>query len=106
MENHSEKIQDYIEGLLDGEDLIEFEACLSKDNELRNMVGLQREVHTILNRPLPDRDKPVKKTLAEVNQRYGAKTVSPLSSVIRCGLIIAAVGLLSVGLLYLWRSFS
>jgi len=50
MENHSEKIQDYIDGYLEGDELIQFEAQLAVDDELRNMCILQKEVHNILNK--------------------------------------------------------
>lgn len=88
MEDHSDKIQDYIEGLLDGEELTLFEARLAMDNELKNMVALQREVYEILNAPI--REKPLKKTLAEVNQHYG-KAYKSSSAFIKRWLSIIAM---------------
>lgn len=49
MNEHSEKIQDYIQGHLQGEELSQFEAQLAIDLDLRNMLSLQKEVNAILN---------------------------------------------------------
>ncbi|TDQ76666.1 tetratricopeptide repeat protein [Sphingobacterium yanglingense] len=103
MENHSEKIQDYIEGLLAGEELLSFEAQLVVDKELRNMVALQREVYDILNRRVHVEDEPLKMTLAEVNRRYRSSSSSPKSAVKRWLPVVVAACLLLVGSLFFFQ---
>ncbi len=103
MENHSEKIQDYIEGLLAGEELTSFEAQLVVDKELRNMVSLQREVYDILNKRTNLQDDSLKLTLAEVNQRYRSSSNSSKWGVKRWLPIVAAACILLVGTLFFFQ---
>lgn len=103
MENHSEKIQDYIEGLLDGEELMRFEARLAVDKELRNMVALQREVYEILNRRVPAQEDSLKKTLAEVNARYREGSKSSTTGIKRWFPVVAAACILLVGSLFFFK---
>lgn len=103
MEKHSDKIQDYIEGLLDGDELKAFEAQLVIDNELRNLVALQREVHEILNRCIPSQQESQKKTLAEVNQRYGNKSTSSSVGIKRWFPAVVAACILLVGSLFFFK---
>ncbi len=49
MERNSDKIQRYIKGMLFGDELLQFEAEMAVDDELRNLINLQREVYDILN---------------------------------------------------------
>lgn len=103
MENHSEKIQDYIEGLLAGEELLRFEAQLAIDKELRNMVALQREVYEILNRRVPIQNEGLKQTLAEVNHRYRTASVPSRSAIRRWFPAVAAACILLVGSLFFFK---
>ncbi|MBL1407781.1 tetratricopeptide repeat protein [Sphingobacterium faecale] len=105
MENHSEKIQDYIEGLLEGEELVMFEAQLVVDKELRNMVALQKEVYDILNKrtPIQDNSVKLKMTLDEVNQRYRDSSNSSRGFIKRWLPIVAAACLLIVGSLFFFQ---
>lgn len=48
MENHSERIQNYINGQMVGEELLQFQAQLTIDADLRNMLVLQKEIYEIL----------------------------------------------------------
>lgn len=70
MEDHSEKIQDYIEGLLVGEELSDFEARMKEDKELRNLVSLQREVYEILSGRVNSKEAEIRQTLSDVNKKY------------------------------------
>lgn len=102
MENHSEKIQDYIEGLLEGNELTDFEAQMEVDNELRNLVSLQREVYEILNGRLRSEDKLVRQTLSDVNRKYRSK---PQAAIItkKWWSIVAAACVLIVGSLFFFK---
>ena len=73
MENYRDKIQDYIEGILESEELGDFERQLASDSELRNLVSLQREVHEILNKRVHSKEIELRNTLvdAERRQRFG-----------------------------------
>lgn len=103
MENHSEKIQDYIEGLLAGEELMLFEAQLAVDNELRTMVALQREVYEILNKRVHTQEGAVKQTLSEVNQRYRNQSKTSTPTIKRWLPAVAAACILLVGSLFFFR---
>lgn len=65
MEYLTDKIQDYIEGNLQGEELQEFETQLANDTEFRNVVALQKEVHAILNKRLNSDEGNLRQTLTE-----------------------------------------
>lgn len=103
MENHSEKIQDYIEGLLEGDELMRFEAQLAVDIELRNLVALQREVYEILNRRTSSGETSLKQTLAEVNQRYRSEKRSSVPNIKRWFPAVAAACILLVGSLFFFK---
>lgn len=77
MEHLTEKIQDYIEGKLQAEELAEFENYLKQDAELRNLVNLQKEVNDILNRRLTSDEADLRDTLfhAENAVRYPQKSL-------------------------------
>lgn len=103
MENHSEKIQDYIEGLLEGEELTSFEAQLGVDKELRTMVGLQREVYDILNRRAHQPEGSLRLTLEEVNRHYRSTSHSSKRRLTKWLSISAAACLLVVGSLFFFQ---
>jgi len=70
MENHSEKIQDYIEGQLVGDELLQFEAQLIVDDELRNLLALQKDVHDILVRRVMSKDMELRGTLSDAENNF------------------------------------
>jgi TolA-binding protein len=63
MEHLADKIQDYIEGQLEGEELLEFEQHMNQDTGFRNLVNLQSEVHEIINRRLSSNEEDLRETL-------------------------------------------
>jgi len=63
MEHLADKIQDYIEGQLQGEELLEFEQHMQQDTDFRNLVHLQSEVHEIINRRLSSNEEDLRETL-------------------------------------------
>lgn len=100
MENLSDKIQDYIEGNLKGEELSYFEEQMTQDKELFNLVALQREVHEILNVRVHDTgEKNIRATLKEVNELYRTSGSSN-SRLKRWMPIVAAACLLIFGALF------
>lgn len=72
MEHLADKIQDYIEGQLQGEELLKFEQLMEKDTDFRNLVHLQSEVHEIINRRLSSNETYLRETLfhAETEVRF------------------------------------
>jgi len=77
MEKHSERIQEYIDGQLGGDELRSFEARLAVDVELRSMVALQREVYAILCNDHAFHAPKVRMSLKEVNEQYRMADASP-----------------------------
>ena len=63
MEHLADKIQEYIEGQLRGDDLAEFEKQLHQDKDFKNLVNLHREVHEILNRRLVSNEGDLRNSL-------------------------------------------
>lgn len=102
MENHSEKIQDYIEGLLIGEELSDFEAQMEVDNELRNLVSLQREVYDILNGRVNSEEVAIRQTLSDVNKRY-RETPQTNRFIKRWIPVVAAACILLVGSIFFFK---
>ncbi|MCA5006432.1 tetratricopeptide repeat protein [Sphingobacterium bovistauri] len=102
MEHLADKIQDYIEGHLEGQDLIEFENHLNQDIEFRNLVKLQKEVHGILNKRLTSGESDLRESLflAENKMKYRKKGIfqrlQPLMAV------ASAACLLFAGYLFLF----
>lgn len=100
MENLSDRIQDYIEGNLKGEELTYFEEKMMQDKELFNLVSLQREVHEILNIRINDPgEKNLRTTLQEVNRIYKSNGSSN-NSLKRWMPIVAAASILIFGALF------
>ena len=75
MENRIEKIQDYIDGLLVGEELVQFEQQMREDDDLRQEVNLQKEVQGIIQGRLDSNEEPLRanlrnaRTLSQSGQR-------------------------------------
>lgn len=63
MEHLEDKIEDYIEGQLQGEELLEFEQHMQQDTDFRNLVHLQCEVHEIINQRLSSSENDLRETL-------------------------------------------
>lgn len=104
MEHLTERIQDYIEGLLQGKELEDFENQMQQDVDLRNMVNLQREVYQIINQRLNSDEENLRESLfyAENEVRMSKKTHSwrPLMA------IASAACILLVGYLFFYTSSS
>jgi tetratricopeptide (TPR) repeat protein len=94
MENITDRIQDYIDGLLQGEDLAHFENRMVVDEELRNLVRLQKEVHDIINRRLESKEDELRGNLAHARANM-AKATSP-SKMVRMYIPIAVAACLLV----------
>ncbi|NGM72655.1 tetratricopeptide repeat protein [Sphingobacterium sp. SGL-16] len=77
MEHLADKIQDYIEGQLQGEELQEFETHMEQDTDFRNLVLLQTEVHDIINKRLNSNESDLRESLfhAETEYRYPKQTL-------------------------------
>ncbi len=63
MENKIDKIQDYIDGLLEGDELIQFEKQLLEDEALRQEVSMQQEVQGIIQHRLDSKEDELRKSL-------------------------------------------
>lgn len=94
MENLTDKIQDYIDGLLQGEDLAHFESQMAVDDELRNLVSLHKEVHTIINRRLDSKEDELRSNLA--NARAHVSTAPKSNKIFKLYMPIAAAACLLV----------
>ena len=103
MENYSEKIQDYIEGQLEGEDLIQFEAQLLVDDELRNLLSLQKEVHDILSHRVVSKEIELRETLSTVSNNFRHQTAVKVVNFRKWIPILAAACLLVVGALFFFN---
>ncbi|TJZ60725.1 hypothetical protein FAZ15_12125 [Sphingobacterium olei] len=65
MKTSEEKIQDYIDGLLQGEELLAFEQELATDLQLREQLNLHREVQSILARRMNSGEDELRTNLHE-----------------------------------------
>lgn len=65
MKTSEEKIQDYIDGLLKGEELLAFEQELATDLQLREQLNLHREVQSILARRINSGEDELRTNLHE-----------------------------------------
>lgn len=65
MENLTDKIQDYLDGLLDEVETQRFEQGMREDAELRNFVRLQREVQGIIKQRLESGEEAVRANLEQ-----------------------------------------
>lgn len=88
MEHLADKIQDYIEGQLQGEELLEFEQHMNQDTGFRNLVNLQSEVHEIINRRLSSNEEDLRETLFHaatevrgINQQSTFRRLKPLITI-------------------------
>lgn len=70
MDNQIEKIQDYIDGQLTGNELLEFEAQLVVDNDLRNLLALQKEVYIILNKRVVHKEIELRATISASSNNF------------------------------------
>lgn len=100
MDNHSERIHDYLEGHLAGDDLAQFEERLKIDNDLRNLLALQKEVYEILNKRIVSEEIEFRSNLSTVtnNFRYNTEAkVINFKKIISCG---AVACILIIGALF------
>lgn len=89
MENNTDKIQDYIDGLLEGEELVHFESRMAVDDELRSLVALQKEVHEIINSRMDSNESELRSNLA--NARANISVIqNPRNKVFKIYIPIAA----------------
>lgn len=70
MDNLSDKIQDYIDGQLEGNDLLQFEAQLAVDKDLYNLLTLQKEVHDILEKRVVNKEMELRATINTVSNNF------------------------------------
>lgn len=105
MEDHSEKIQDYIEGQLTGDDLLRFEAQLIVDGELRNLLALQTEVYEVLEKRIVSPEMELRATLISSanNFRYSSepRKVFKFKRLIS---ILVAASILLIGSLFFFNT--
>ncbi|MCI0921618.1 anti-sigma factor family protein [Sphingobacterium rhinopitheci] len=99
MENHSEKIQEYIDGQLDGDDLLQFEAQLAVDDELRNLLALQKEIHDILSQRVVSKEMEFRGTLTEVANNFRYNTAYNVFNIRRLASVFIIVSILLIGAL-------
>lgn len=108
MEKLTDKIQDYIDGLLDGDELQAFEQKLREDEDFRNLVYLQREVNDIIHKRVNSGEQDLRISLRaaeqEIRSHDGAtpliKKIKPLIAV------VSAACLFVVGYLFFTNSNS
>lgn len=106
MEHLTDKIQEYIEGQLRGEELAAFENHLQHDEEFRNLVKLQQEIHEILHNRLNSGESDLRQTLfhAENQTRSSQRTlfnrIKPIIGV------ASAACVLIIGYLFLFNPAS
>src|SRR5690606_446162 len=108
MEKLTDKIQDYIDGLLDGDELQAFEQKLREDEDFRNLVYLQREVNDIIHKRVNSGEQDLRISLRAAEQETrshdGAtpliKKIKPLIAV------VSAACLFVVGYLFFTNSNS
>ena len=106
MEHLVDKIQDYIEGQLQGQELIDFENHLQKDNEFRNIVNLQREVHEIIHRRLTSNEDDLRATLFHAENEIRQPHQTFLYRIKPFMAIASAACILLVGYLFFFNSTS
>lgn len=104
MENQSERIQDYIEGQLEGNDLVQFEAQLAVDDELRNLLALQKEVHDILNRRVMSQEMELRGTIASVANNFRHNPDAKIINIKRIIMVVVVAFTLIVGSLFFFLS--
>ncbi len=77
MENKADKIQEYIDGLLTGDELAQFEKWMADDEELRQEVHTQREVQGIIVNRLTSNEDALRANLqhARALRQSGRKSV-------------------------------
>ncbi|NGM60517.1 hypothetical protein G5B30_01185 [Sphingobacterium sp. SGG-5] len=83
MENKADKIQAYIDGLLTGDELAQFEKWMAEDEELRAEVHAQREVQETIRKRLTSKEDALRANLrqARVGLQTGRKGVVSLYKV-------------------------
>ncbi|NGF55279.1 hypothetical protein G5B35_18300 [Parapusillimonas sp. SGNA-6] len=95
MENRAEKIQDYIDGLLLGEELIQFEKQIAEDEDLKVEVSLQQELQGIIRSRLNSNEK-ILRTHMQNARILSQSTKGSSKKVYKLYLPIAAVACLLV----------
>lgn len=68
MKTREENIQDYIDGLLKGEELIAFETQLAIDGQLREDLSLQQEIQSILAQRINNSEHELRDSLRKAEQ--------------------------------------
>ena len=102
MENLTDRIQDYIDGLLEGAELQQFEQRMEEDQELRDLVELQKEVHEIISRRIESGEDELRENIARA--RANIATAPKSNKVFKMYIPIAAAAcLLAVFGLFLFR---
>lgn len=76
MDNLTDKIQDYIDGLLEGAELTQFEQRMEHDEELRDLVALQKEVYAIINQRVAGGEGKLREKLAYARTNMATGTES------------------------------
>lgn len=103
MENLSEKIQNYIDGHLEGNDLIQFEAQLAVDIDLRNMLALQKEVQEILNKRVVNKEMELRSTISSVSNNFRHDPNVKVINFKKIVTILAAAAVLIIGSLFVFN---
>lgn len=94
MEHLADKIQNYIEGQLEGKELIEFETHMDQDADFRNLVLLQTEVHTIINRRMSSKEADLRETLfhaeteIRVPQKSSFQRIKPILAILSVACVL------------------
>jgi len=105
MEHLADKIQDYIEGQLEGSELLEFEQHMKQDVDFRNLVHLQLEVHEIINRRLSLNEEDLRETLSHAeNEVRGTKQQSTFALLKPLITIASAACVLLFGYLFFFNN--
>lgn len=105
MDSHFNSVQDYIDGLLDAEDLARFEERLAVDVDLQNEVNRQQEIRGILTKRLLSKEKDLQDTLAQVSHDFRSKPRGIMVRMKRYIIVTsAACVLILVGLFFMDRT--
>lgn len=99
MENNSEKIQEYIDGQLNGDDLLQFEAQLAVDEELRNLLALQKEVHDILNQRVVSKEMEERGTLTAAFNNFRHNPNANVINIKIVAFVLVTILLLIIGII-------
>ena len=83
MENHTDKIQDYIDGLLSADEKIVFETELLKNPVLAEEVALQRNIQAVITKHIhtEKNTEALKSTLSGFNKEYFVHDKKPAKEI-------------------------